>query len=249
MPQPKAVIMAADFLVAEHLVVARLFHVEDLSLEGKDGLEAAVASLLGGAACGLALDQIDLAAFGIALGAVGQFAGKSAAIEHAFAAGEVARLAGGLAGARGVDGLVDDLAGDLRVLLEERAQLLVDEGLHGAGDVGVELALGLAFELGLRQLDADHGDQAFAHIVAGEILLQVLEQAERLAGGVDGAGERGAEALQMRAAIDGVDVVGKGEDGFAVGVVVLQANLDRPGLPSLPTPCKWVFRGGRFCPC
>ena len=96
----------------------------------------------------------------------------------------------------------------------------------GSGDVGVELALGLAFELRLRQLDADHGDQALAHIVAGEILLQVLEQAERLAGGVDGARERGAEALQMRAAIDGVDVVGEGEDGFAVGVVVLQADFD-----------------------
>ena len=66
---------------------------------------------------------------------------------------------------------------DGRVLLEERAEALVDEGLHDAGDVGVELALGLALELRLRELDADDGDQAFANIVAGEILLDVLEEA------------------------------------------------------------------------
>jgi hypothetical protein len=100
-----------------------------------------------------------------------------------------------------------------------------------AGNVGVELALGLAFKLRLRELDADHRDQAFANVVAGEILLHVLEEAERLAGGVDGAGERRAEALQMRSAIDGVDVVGEAEDRFGVGVVVLQADLAGEALP------------------
>ena len=102
----------------------------------------------------------------MALGAVGQLAGQAAAIERALAAGQVAGLAGSFARARSVDGLVDDLLGDRRVLLEERAQPLVDERLHGAGDVGVELALGLPFELRLRQLHADHRDQTFAHVVA-----------------------------------------------------------------------------------
>ena len=105
------------------------------------------------------------------------------------------------------------------------AEALVDEGLHGAGDVGVELALGLAFELRLRQLDADDGDQALAHVVAGEVLLHVLEEAELLAGGVDGAGQRGAEAGEVRAAVDGVDVVGEAEDRFGVAVVVLERDL------------------------
>ncbi len=144
----------ADFLVAEHLVVAGLFDVEDLALERQDGLELAVAALLGGAAGGFTLDQVELAAVGLALGAVGELAGQAAAVERALAAGEVAGFAGGFAGACGVDGLVDDLLGDLRVAVEEGAEPLVDEGLHGAGDVGVELALGLAFELGLRELDA-----------------------------------------------------------------------------------------------
>ncbi len=111
------------------------------------------------------------------------------------------------------------------ILLEEGAEALVDEGLHGAGDVGVELALGLAFELRLRELDRDDDDQAFAHVVAGEVFLDVFEEAERLADGVDGAGERGLEAGEMGAAVDGVDVVGEGEDGLGVGVVVLERDL------------------------
>ena len=108
----------ADFLVAEHLVVAGFFDVEDFALEGQDGLEAAIAALLGGAAGAFALDQVEFAAVGIALRAVGELAGQAAAIESALAAGEVARLAGGLAGAGGFNGLVDDALGDGRILLE-----------------------------------------------------------------------------------------------------------------------------------
>jgi hypothetical protein len=116
--------------VAEHLVVAGLFDVEDLALEGQDGLGAAVAALLGGASGALALDQIQFATVGVALGAVGQLAGQSAAVECALAASEVAGLAGCFAGARGFDGLVDDALGDGGILLEEAAQALVDEGLR-----------------------------------------------------------------------------------------------------------------------
>ncbi len=215
----------ADFFVAQHLVVAGFLDVEDLALERKDGLELAVAALLGGAAGGLTLDEVELAELGLALGAVGELAGQAAAIERSLAAGEVAGLARGLARARRVDRLVDDLLRDRRVLLQEGAQALVDERLHDAGDVGVELALGLAFELRLRQLDADDDNEAFAHVVAGEVLLDVLEEAELLAGDVDGARQRRAEAGEMRSAIDGVDVVGEAEDGLGVGVVVLQRNL------------------------
>src|SRR5208282_2428956 len=60
----------ADFLVAEHLVVAGLFDVEDLALERQDRLVAAVAPALGRAAGGLALDDEKLAAGGVAFLAV-----------------------------------------------------------------------------------------------------------------------------------------------------------------------------------
>ena len=126
----------------------------------------AIASLLGGAAGALALDEVELAALGIALAAIGQLAGQAAAIERALAASEVASLACSFARAGSFNGLVDDLAGDGGILLKEHAKALIDEGLHGAGDVRVELALGLAFKLRLRQLDADDGDQTFAHVVA-----------------------------------------------------------------------------------
>ena len=148
-------------------------------MSGRIAWKRAIAALLGGAAGGLALDEVELAAVGLALAAVGELAGQAAAVERALAAGEVAGLAGGLAGAGRFDGLVDDPLGDGRVLLEEAAQLLVDDRLDDAGDVGVQLALGLAFELRLRELHADDGDQAFANVVAGEVLLHVLEEAQR----------------------------------------------------------------------
>ena len=59
--------------------------------------------------------------------------------------------------------------GDLRVLLEEGAQRLVDDRLDRARDLGVaELALGLALELRLGELDGDDGGQTLAHVLAGE---------------------------------------------------------------------------------
>ena len=99
----------ADFFVAEHLVVACFFDVEDLALQREDGLELAVAALLGGAAGRFTLDEVELARSGWRSRAVGELAGQAAAIERALAAGEVAGLARGFAGAGGVDGLVDDL--------------------------------------------------------------------------------------------------------------------------------------------
>ena len=116
-------------------------------------------------------------------------------------------------------------ASDGRVLFEECAQALVHELRDRAGDVGVQLALGLAFELRLRQLHADHRDQAFAHIVAGQIFFDVFEQAHLLPGIVDGAGQGRAESGKMRAAVDGVDVVGEAEHRLGIGVVVLQSDL------------------------
>ena len=89
----------------QRLVEARLLHVQDLAAQGQDGLERAVAALLGRAAGGVALDQVQLALLGVALLALGELAGQARAVERALAAGEVARLARGLAGARGVEDL------------------------------------------------------------------------------------------------------------------------------------------------
>ena len=166
---------ATNFFVGQHLVVAGFFHVENFTFERQNGLEAAVAPLLGGATCGFSLDQIKLATFRITLGTIRQLAGKASAIQHAFAASQIASLAGSFTRARRVDGFVDHLAGYSCVLLKERTEFFVDERLHNACDIGIQLAFGLTFKLRLRQLYADHGDQAFANVIARQILFYVFE--------------------------------------------------------------------------
>ena len=146
-------------------------------------------------------------------------------VERSFATGKVASLSRCLTGTRSFDRLVNDLAGDGWILLEKGAQPLIDKRLNRAGDVGVELAFGLSFELWLRKLYAYYCDQTFTDIVSREVLFEVFEQAHLLAGVVDGARERSAEAGKMRPAIHGIDIVRKTEDRFGVAVVVLQANL------------------------
>ena len=47
---------------------------------------------------------------------------------------------------------------------------------------------------------------------------------------VDGARERGAEAGKVRAAVDGVDGVGEGENIFGVAVVILQRDFHFHGI-------------------
>ena len=222
----------ANFLVAQHLVVARLFDVEDFALERQDGLVAAVAPALGRAAGGFALDDEELAARGIALLAIGELSGQAAGIQRGLAARELAGLAGGFAGAGGVNALADDVARDGGVLVEIFAELFVDERFDQALDVAIELAFGLPFELRLRQLHGDDGDQSFAHIVAidGDFVLLLLEHAEGVGEIVDRARERGAEAGKVRAAVHGVDGVGEGENIFGVAVVVLQRDFHFDGV-------------------
>src|SRR5262249_29958604 len=101
-----------DLVAAQHLVAARLLDVENLALEGKDRLEAPVASLLRRSTGRFALDDVQLAERGIALLAVGELARQRAAVERALAPHEIARLARRLAGASRVGGLADDALRD-----------------------------------------------------------------------------------------------------------------------------------------
>ena len=65
-----------DLLRREHLVEASLLDVEDLAAQRKDRLGAPVAALLGGAACAVSLDDVELALLRIALLAVGELTGQ-----------------------------------------------------------------------------------------------------------------------------------------------------------------------------
>ena len=209
----------------QHLVVARLLDVKDFSFERQNRLESPVAALFGCSTGRLAFDQKQFAAVGVALGTVRQFTRQSAGVERALAARQVTRLAGSLTRARSVNRLVDNLPSHGGVLLKERAQPLVDELCDGSSDVGIELALGLPFELRLRQLHADHRHQSFAHVVARQIFFDVLEQPHLLPRIVNRAGQRRAKSRKMRSAIHSIDIVREAEHRLRIRVVVLQPDL------------------------
>ena len=60
-----AVMIGADFLVAEDLVDAGPLDVEDLAAQRQNRLERTVASLLGRPACRVTFHEVDLAQGGI----------------------------------------------------------------------------------------------------------------------------------------------------------------------------------------
>ena len=212
MPDPIGGDDAADFLVGQHLVFARLVGVDDLAAQGEDRLEHPHAAPLGAAAGGIALDQVQLAAFHVAAGAIAELAGQAAAGEGPLAfADQGAGLAGALAGLGRQQPFLHDDLGGLGVLFEEAAQEVahrrIDDPFHFAV---AELGLGLALELRIGHPQRDHGRKPFAEIVAAGN--QVLEEVLLLAIGVEGAGQRGLEARNVRAAFAGGDVVDEGVD-------------------------------------
>ena len=67
------------FLIGKHLVKARLFNVQDFPAQGKDGLRFWIAPLLGRAACGIALNDEQLAFRGVLALAVRKLPGQAEA--------------------------------------------------------------------------------------------------------------------------------------------------------------------------
>ena len=158
----------ADLLGRQHLVHARALDVEDLSAQRQDGLELAVAALLGRAAGGIALDDEQFRFGRIALLAIGELAGQRGDAERALAR-HFARLAGGLAGRRRLDHFADDDLGFRGVLLEPGLEHVVDEALDRRPHFrGHQLVLGLRGKFRYRHLDRKHGGEAFAAVVAGK---------------------------------------------------------------------------------
>src|SRR5262245_11935098 len=215
-----------DFIVGQDLVVAGFLRVDDLAAQGEHRLDLAVAALLGGAARGVALHEEQLAELRVTLGAIGELGGEALVVAAALA-GEIARLAGGLAGLGRAHRLVGDLARGGRVLLEGLAEPVVDDLLDEALHLGVaELALGLALELRIGDAHGHDRGEALADVVAGDVALEALEEAVGLGVVRDGAGQRGAESSEVGAALARVDVVGEGEHALLIAVVVLERDLD-----------------------
>ena len=218
----------ADFGRAEHLVEAGALHVQDLAAERQDRLGAAVAALLGRAAGRIALDDEQLRLGRVAFLAVGELAGQGGKIERALAPGQLAGLARGFARQRRLDDLADNLARFGRVLLEPGIEGLADDPLDRRADLGGhQFFLGLGRELGVRHLEREDAGEPFARVFATERDFLLAGDAGNLGVLGDRAGERVAEAGQMRAAVALRDIIRKAEHGFVVGVVPLQRRLDR----------------------
>ncbi len=94
------------------------------------------------------------------------------------------------------------------MLLQPLRALLVggpfDERPHGHV---AELGFGLTFELRIGELHRDDRSEAFADVLALEVLLLLLEVAVLSGVAVDGVGERLLEALFVHATFDGGDAV------------------------------------------
>src|SRR6478735_5796894 len=219
-----------DLVVGEDLVDARLLDVEDLAADREDRLGVRVAGLRGRAAGAVALDDEHLGDARVLALAVLELARQAARLEQALAAGRLAGLARRHARGRGLDRLADDVLALVGVGTQPVPELLGHGALDEALDLGVaELGLGLTLELRLGELDRDDGGETLAHVVAGEVLVLVLEQVLAAREVVDELGHRRAEALLVRAALVGVDRVGVGVHRLAVRVRPLHRELEAEG--------------------
>ena len=197
-----------DLRVRVDLLFSRLLNVQDLAAQRQDGLCLTVPGILGAAAGGIALHDEDLASAGIFGGAVGEFSGQAEVIQRVRPAHVVAGLPRVFTGLLRQQGLIDNGLGNLRILLQEVDQLIAHDGFHRGTGFGVaQLLLGLAFKLRIFDLDGDDGCQAFADIIAGQVLGVVLQDLI-LAGIVVKALGRGVfKAGQMHAALRRNDVI------------------------------------------
>ena len=216
-----------DGVARERAVVAHALDVQDLAAQRKDRLDVTPAAVLGRAACGVALHDEELGHLGVAHGAVGELSGQRRALEQALAARGLAGLLGGEAALGGLGGLLQDLLRLVGVLLEVVGHALGNHAVHERAHVGAaELGLGLTLELRVGELDRDDRGEALADVAALEVGVLLLDDVLFAAVVVYHLGEGRAEALEVHAALLGVDVVGKGEGALGVAGVPLQGHLD-----------------------
>ena len=181
-----------------------------------------------GAAGGVALDDEQFALVGVAAAAVLQLVGHAGAGERRLATDGVASVLGGEPGLRRGLRLLDQPIGLGRVLFQPFGEPLVGGLLHeGAHRHVAELGLGLALELRVAQLHRDDGGDALADVFAEQVLFLFLEQVLGACVLVDHAGERGLEALDVHATLDGGDAVGVAVDALVVAGVPLDGDVER----------------------
>ncbi len=189
-----------------------LLDVQDLTAQGQDGLRVAVAPLLGRSAGRVTLDEEYLTLLGILVGTVGKLAWQSASAHHILALHTLTRLAGCDAGRGRQDDLLANLLGLIRMFLQVIGQRLTDSLLHSAHNLVVaQLGLGLSLKLRFGHLDGDDSRQSLAEVLSRHLYLGLFDLLGnlRVVVGIilQRAGQRHAEARDVRTALDGVDIV------------------------------------------
>src|SRR3982751_1655830 len=107
---------------------------------------------------------------------------------------------------RGRDRRADDRVGLRGVLLEELPEAVGDDRAPEPLHAGVaELRLRLALELRVGELRREDGGQPLADVLAGEVVVALLQEAARLRVAVEHGRQRRPEARQVRAALVRVD--------------------------------------------
>ena len=218
---------SADLIVFQNTVESRFFNVQDLTAKRKDCLRRADTRGFCGTACGISLYDEDFKFCGIPFGTVGKLAGKALALKRGLPAGKVSCLTGGVTGALGKNGLLDNDLRNGRMLLEIVSQLLAHNAVHGASRLAVsELLLRLSFELRLRKLNADNRGKTFADIFAVQCRLVILDHLVRSRVSVDRLGQRVTETDQMHTAFGRRNIVYETVAVIVICVVMLHGNFD-----------------------
>ena len=138
-------------------------------------MEGPISSLLGAAACGIALYDEYFADAWILFRAVRQFTGKAADFQGIFPARQFAGTAGSLTATRCRNGLVDDGFGFGRVLFKEFFQSVGNDVVDNAFYFPVsKLGFRLTFKLRFPDFDADDGRLSFADVFTGQVVFIVL---------------------------------------------------------------------------
>ena len=81
-----------DFVVRKHAIKSSLLHIQNLASKGKDGLITTIPSLLRGASCRVALDQVQFALVRVFLLTVCQLSRKVSSIQNGLSARQLPRL-------------------------------------------------------------------------------------------------------------------------------------------------------------
>ena len=143
--------------VGIHLVQSRFFHVEHLTAQRQDRLEARVSALLCRASCRVSLHQIELGELGVFLLTVGKLARQRGALEQSLATGCLACLSRRLTRTVCRECLVENCLANAGIFLKIFGKLFGDKIIDVLSHLAVsELALGLTLKLCLGELDRNH---------------------------------------------------------------------------------------------